>query len=628
MSGYSISLCMIVKNEEEFLRRCLESVQSIVNEIVIVDTGSTDKTIEIAKEFNVKIYNFEWNGNFADARNFSIKNATSDYVLVLDADEYLDEGSIPLQENLKTEKDYYIVNIKNYLDSQIFNHQAIRIFKNNQGFIYKGKIHEHLNIEDYDGLTQETAKILIHHIGYTSKLYMKKNKHERNLKLLLEEVQNHPSGYNFFNLGNQYKANGQFDKALGAYKKAFYLSKDRVYLSYLLDQMGKCLLYLKRYEEGIELILNSIDGFPDYTNLYYTLGELYEACEYYKDAECCYLKCLELGDVTNQQTIEGVGGHLARFNLIRVYEKKGELSKALEEGFLSLRKKMDHLPTLMYFIKILKMGNIPVSNMKEFIDATYLIKDQSNLNNLVISLFMTRSSLLIHYIRAYNLKVDRMIEAIALQYGGELGEACEVWKSIDEISYELAEDIIALSFKIQSNVLLPKVKEHFSETDFEIINCLVNKENNIKLTKDTETLIIKVITKVGLLDDQRSVLYLLNIVTNNNSIEHVELVRNLIDIGLKEIVIEFTRNYIDKNGISLEYLEILGDLYSRKGFFLDALLIFNKIIELKASYSIYEKMYNIHFKMKDTHAMDLLEREILVKFPLAMWVKNKTIMVD
>ena len=628
MSKYSISLCMIVKNEEEFLRRCLESVKKIVNEIIIVDTGSTDKTVEIAEAFNAKIYNFVWNGDFADARNFSIKNASSDYILVLDADEYLDENSELIQENLVTEKDYYIVNIKNYLDSQIFNHQAIRVFRNNRGFIYKGKIHEHLNIEDYEGLTKETAKILIHHTGYTSNLYTKKNKHERNLKLLLEEVQNHPSGYNYFNLGNQYKANGEFDKALGAYKKAFFLSKDRVYLSYLLDQMGKCLLYLKRYEEGIELIENSIHAYPTYTNLYYTLGELYESHGYLKDAEDCYLKCLELGEVTDQQTTEGVGGFLARFNLIRIYEKKGELPKAIEQGFISLQQKKDHLPTLIYFIKLLKKGNIPIANMRQFIDASYLIRDQSNLNNLVISLFLTRSPLLINYIRTYNLNVDKMINAIALQYGDRLEEARNTWETTDEISYELAEDIVAFSFKIQSNALLPKIKAHFSESDFEGINHLLNKKNNVKLSKDLENFIIKVISKAGLLDDHSSVLYLLNVVTSNNTKEHVELMKNLLDIGLMEIVIEFTSSYINKNGISLEYLEALGDVYSREGLFSDALLMFNKLIELKTSYPIYEKAYNIYFKMNDQQSIEFLEKEIASRFPLVKWVKNKTIMVD
>src|SRR5690625_6208118 len=85
----TISLCMIVKNEEEVLRRCLDTVKDVMDEINIVDTGSTDKTIEIAKKYTDRVFTFEWTGKFKDARNESFKYATQDYILYLDADDVL-----------------------------------------------------------------------------------------------------------------------------------------------------------------------------------------------------------------------------------------------------------------------------------------------------------------------------------------------------------------------------------------------------------------------------------------------------------------------------------------------------------------------------------------------------------
>ena len=82
-----LSLCMIVKNEEKFLEQCLNSVRELVDEIVIVDTGSTDKTKEIAAKFTNKIFDFQWCDDFSAARNESLKHATGDWILVLDADE-------------------------------------------------------------------------------------------------------------------------------------------------------------------------------------------------------------------------------------------------------------------------------------------------------------------------------------------------------------------------------------------------------------------------------------------------------------------------------------------------------------------------------------------------------------
>ena len=87
----TISLCMIVKNEEKVLARCLDSIKDLMDEIIIVDTGSTDRTKEIAARYTDKIYDFEWNGNFADARNYSFSKASAQYIYCADADEVIDE---------------------------------------------------------------------------------------------------------------------------------------------------------------------------------------------------------------------------------------------------------------------------------------------------------------------------------------------------------------------------------------------------------------------------------------------------------------------------------------------------------------------------------------------------------
>jgi glycosyltransferase involved in cell wall biosynthesis len=89
ISPMSISLCMIVKDEAENLPRCLESVQDLVHECIVVDTGSTDATCDIATRYGARVHSFTWNNDFAAARNVSLDYATGDWVLVLDADEVL-----------------------------------------------------------------------------------------------------------------------------------------------------------------------------------------------------------------------------------------------------------------------------------------------------------------------------------------------------------------------------------------------------------------------------------------------------------------------------------------------------------------------------------------------------------
>lgn len=97
----TISLCMIVKNEEKVLRRCLDSIREAMDEIIIVDTGSTDRTKEIAREYTELVYDFAWTGSFADARNFAASKAGMEYIYTADADEYLEKEELEKLLQLK-----------------------------------------------------------------------------------------------------------------------------------------------------------------------------------------------------------------------------------------------------------------------------------------------------------------------------------------------------------------------------------------------------------------------------------------------------------------------------------------------------------------------------------------------
>lgn len=101
----TISLCMIVKNEEDVIGRCLKCVKDVVDEIIIVDTGSTDSTIEIAKKYTNQIYHFDWVDDFAKARNYAFSKATKDYIMWLDADDIIFEKDLTKLKQLKNTLD-------------------------------------------------------------------------------------------------------------------------------------------------------------------------------------------------------------------------------------------------------------------------------------------------------------------------------------------------------------------------------------------------------------------------------------------------------------------------------------------------------------------------------------------
>ena len=146
----TISLCMIVKNEEKNLERCLKSYAPLMDEIIIVDTGSTDKTKEIAAKFTDKIYDFEWTNDFAAARNFSFEKATCDYIFSADADEVLDEENRQQFAILKSVLDEDIEIVQMYYGNQfqngtIYNYDCElrpKLFKRLRKFTWIEPIHE------------------------------------------------------------------------------------------------------------------------------------------------------------------------------------------------------------------------------------------------------------------------------------------------------------------------------------------------------------------------------------------------------------------------------------------------------------------------------------------------------
>ena len=104
----TVSLCMIVKDEEKYLARCLQSAKTIVDEMIVVDTGSSDRTKELATIFGAKVFDFAWENDFSSARNYSLSKASGDWILVLDADEMISEKDQPFLCNLTAERETVI----------------------------------------------------------------------------------------------------------------------------------------------------------------------------------------------------------------------------------------------------------------------------------------------------------------------------------------------------------------------------------------------------------------------------------------------------------------------------------------------------------------------------------------
>jgi len=135
---------MIVKDEEDNICRCLESVKDIVDEIVIVDTGCHDQTVTLAKGYGARVFLRSWDDNFSNARNYALDQARGEWIFVMDADEELDASQADLVRPLLNNHavDVYFVNVINHINDSVIKQLDPRLFRNHPGFRYSGKINE------------------------------------------------------------------------------------------------------------------------------------------------------------------------------------------------------------------------------------------------------------------------------------------------------------------------------------------------------------------------------------------------------------------------------------------------------------------------------------------------------
>ncbi len=280
----SISLCMIVKNEEVNLARCLNSIKDVADEIIIVDTGSTDRTVEIAKSFGARVFNHPWEGNFSKARNYSLNYATCEWILILDADEEMDKEDAPrlkeITKNNNYEAIFFVVKNKFADSTQESYANTIRLFKNFNGTHYEGIVH---NIIRCRGKHLDSSLSIIHH-GYNLSKNKMKEKSLRTTTLLKEQIktdEHNPVPHMY--LGVSYLGENMYDEAITESKKTLALVKKKTAVrDFLVSYYVISAAYLKkknlkeseRYAlKSIEIDDQFIDGFCILSLIYYDSKE-------------------------------------------------------------------------------------------------------------------------------------------------------------------------------------------------------------------------------------------------------------------------------------------------------------------------------------------------------------------
>ena len=276
----TISACMIVKNEEKFLDNCLKSIKNVADEIIVVDTGSQDRTVEIARKYTDKIYFHPWKDNFSEARNHYLNYATGDWIFQIDADEELVQEDIPVL--LKAIEDDDIDAIMVQVASRFHKgkseavHSVERIFRNNGVIHYEGRVHNRVV-----GITSaKVYPIRLIHYGYDLDKEKSKEKIERTVSLLKMDLKDDPGNpITYHYLSCSYMGQGMFQKALEASLTAIRLadSKNDNNLIYLWSRYNAAMCHykLKKLNKAEEMALSALEKSSKHIDSHFILILVY-----------------------------------------------------------------------------------------------------------------------------------------------------------------------------------------------------------------------------------------------------------------------------------------------------------------------------------------------------------------
>lgn len=340
----SISLCMIVKDEEENLERCLRSVGGLVDEIVLTDTGSTDGTVAAAKRFGARVFRYRWDDSFSNARNFCLAQAAGTWILVMDADDELDPADRNALLNLTRGggdgADIYCCKTLCYSGDKPDCNNAlinmnVRLIRNGKGYRYCGRVHEQITRgEDPPGapLPMTATGIRFHHYGYLTSEINKKEKHKRNIALIQMELDEDPeNGFMLFNLGNEYLALGETRKALDYYLQSYRSFQPlQGYGSMLLTRIILCCDRLRMDGELFGYVRTGLRLYPLLTDFEYLKGAALQRQGRYLDAIRSYRKCIRMGTPPpNLNSMCGIATFKPHYALGVLYQKLGDQGRAI-----------------------------------------------------------------------------------------------------------------------------------------------------------------------------------------------------------------------------------------------------------------------------------------------------------
>lgn len=331
-----LALIMIARDEADTIARCLDSARGVVDEMIVLDTGSSDATVEIARAHGAQVHHFDWVDDFSAARNAALALSSSAWNLVLDADEWIDGTRAELDAVLAGPPLIGLLPISSEFDLAGRVERATSYIPRllPRDVRYAGRIHE----QPQSTLPRQRLALAVHHDGYRQAVLARK--HGRNEALLLRALEEHPEEpYLLYQLGKNHETGGDFAGAVPSYRQALALSDHDA--AFRHDLVVRAIYTMKKaqlHQEGIALADAEMPNWQQSPDYYFALGDLLldwttlnpeAADELLPMVEASFQRCLEIGDQPQLDgSVHGRGSHLAAHNLAVLYEGLGNIPRA------------------------------------------------------------------------------------------------------------------------------------------------------------------------------------------------------------------------------------------------------------------------------------------------------------
>jgi tetratricopeptide (TPR) repeat protein len=395
----TISLCMIVRDEEEMLAECLASVAPFVDQLVVVDTGSVDSTIEIARGYGATVVEFEWTGSFSDARNESLRHATGDWILWLDADERLVVEDGPRLRELARRswvEGFHVVETHLLGDGTegTASHAPMRMFRRRPEYSWRGVVHEQVAwaLPGWlPGRVQHTT-IRVDHYGYMTQVVQERDKSVRNLKLLHAQHETDPSAFTSFNIGSEHASLGDWAEAHAWFERS--LAEVRAQQEHWQSQPWSPLLVLRAavarrmcrdHAGAVALAQEGLAAWPDYSDLVWEQARSHADCGDWEQAQRRASHAVELGDAPARYVaVSGKGSFQARHLRAQALRQLGRIDEARSELEAALESAPRYQPALADLAELLLAGSDDVERVEAQLDAVLGSRCDAATPNLVI----------------------------------------------------------------------------------------------------------------------------------------------------------------------------------------------------------------------------------------------------